>query len=116
MYLPLDRPVLTDNAGACTEISVGSSIRSALIHTVSYHRMKPLLRAGDYDAAVKNAAVDLGMAFAQQAAGDDGGDSEGSSSLPFVLFGGLIASIFGFVAWCAMPMPLRSACMLKQSS
>ncbi|KAK9797370.1 hypothetical protein WJX73_005978 [Symbiochloris irregularis] len=71
-------------------------------HIVSVlERMKPKLRTGNYDRAVEGAIVDLGIALAQQAAGDDGGGGDGGSqpmTWPVWLFGagflGTILTLF----------------------
>lgn len=62
------------------------------------NRMKPSLKAGDYDTAVRNAVVDIGIAFAQQTAGNDGND-EAQHDWGLWLFGGLFASIAGLIIW-----------------
>ena len=59
-------------------------------------RMRPDLRAGNYDTAVQSAVVDLGAALALQAAGDDGQGKAGydwSSLLSWGLIAGFLALI-----------------------
>ena len=68
--------------------------------------MRQPLRAGDYDTAVYNAAVDIGMGFAQQAAGDDGGDT-GDGHIAVIILGGLGAGVAGLAFWYTLRLSPR---------
>ena len=62
--------------------------------------MRPLLKAGDYNQALYNSAIDIGMGFAQQAAGDHGSDQDSGSNVVVGLFIALFGGIIGMFVWC----------------
>jgi len=60
--------------------------------------MKPLLREGDYNRALEQAVVDLGLVLA---GGDPGrGEGEGHGDLwGFGIFAAIFSSVVGFTGW-----------------
>ncbi len=70
--------------------------------------MRPKLQKGDYDGAVEQGVVDIGLSLAGGEIPDADGDG-GGPDWALLLFGGSFAGIFGFAMWCApLSFPVTS--------